>query len=223
MDYLLTFFEGIITFISPCLLPLLPVYISFFAGQDNESKRKTTILNAFGFVLGFTLVFVTLGAFAGTVGMFLKSHRMAVNIATGIIMVIFGLSFLEVIKIPFLNPGSKIALKPKQGKLLSCFLFGVIFSLSWTPCTGAFLGSALMLAASSGGSMKGVLMLLCYSLGLGLPFMASALLIDQLKSAFDFIKKNYKVIRIISGCLLIIIGILTALGLMVKLVSLLSF
>lgn len=223
MDYLISFLEGIITFISPCLLPMLPIYISYFAGRSNDKDKKSTLSNAIAFVLGFTFVFVMLGAFAGHVGGFFKEHRTAVNVVSGAIVVLFGLSFMELIRIPFISSNHQIKLKTVNTGFLSSMLFGIIFSVGWTPCVGAFLGSALMLAASSGESVTGVLMLFCFSLGLGIPFIASAVLIDRLRSAFDFIKKNYRIIRLISGGLLVLVGILTATGLMGYFLSLLTF
>jgi len=223
MDYLISFLEGIITFISPCLLPMLPIYISYFVGRDNDKDKKSTLANALAFVLGFTFVFVLLGAFAGLVGGFFKGHRTAVNIISGAIVVLFGLSFMELIRIPLISSNHQMKLKTVNAGFLSSMLFGIIFSIGWTPCVGAFLGSALMLAASSGESAKGVLMLLCFSLGLGIPFIASAVLIDRLRFAFDFIKKNYRIIRLISGGLLVLVGILMATGLMGYFLSLLTF
>ena len=223
MDYLISFLEGIITFISPCLLPMLPVYISYFAGQNNEGKRKSTVTNAIGFVLGFTLVFVMLGAFVGGVGSFLREYSTAVNIVSGIIVILFGLNFMEVIRIPFLNTNRQLKMKTMNAGFLSSVLFGVIFSIGWTPCVGAFLGSALMLAASGGESLKGIVMLFCFSLGLGIPFIACAVLIDRLKSTFDFIKRNYRIINLISGGLLVAVGLLMATGLMGYFLSLLTF
>jgi cytochrome c-type biogenesis protein len=223
MDYLLSFIEGIITFISPCLLPMLPVYISYFAGQNSEGKKKTAVTNSIGFVLGFTLVFVMLGAFAGTVGSFLKEYKTVVNIVSGIIVIFFGLNFMELIKIPFLNRNRPLRASAMHAGFLSSILFGVIFSIGWTPCVGAFLGSALMLAASSGQSLRGIFMLLSFSLGLGIPFVASAVLIDRLKFTFDFIKKNYRIINLVSGGLLVVVGILMATGLMGYFLSLLTF
>jgi len=223
LDYLISFFEGIITFISPCLLPMLPIYISYFAGQDSDGKKKTTITNAIGFVVGFTTVFVILGAFAGVVGSFLREYRNVVNIVSGIIVILFGLNFMGIIRIPFINTNRQINMKTVKVGFLSSMLFGVIFSIGWTPCVGAFLGSALMLAASSGESVRGILMLFSFSLGLGIPFIASAILIDRLKSTFDFIKKNYRVINLISGGLLVIVGILMATGFMGYFLSLLTF
>lgn len=223
MEYLLLFLEGIITFISPCLLPMLPIYISYFAGQGTEGNKKRTLTNALSFVLGFTLVFITLGAFAGTVGSFLQEYNQGVNLVTGMIVVVFGLNFMGVIRIPFLNMNKQLNLKVVNLGLTSSFLFGIIFSIGWTPCVGAFLGSALMMAATEGEGLKGILMLLCFSLGLGIPFIASAVLIDRLKSTFDFIKRNYRAINFISGGLLVIVGILMATGLMGYFLSLLSY
>jgi cytochrome c-type biogenesis protein len=223
MDYLLSFFEGIITFISPCLLPMLPVYVTYFAGQKSEDKRLSPVINALGFVLGFTLVFVSLGAFAGTVGSFLTDYRTAVNIISGLVVILFGLNFLDIIRIPFLNTNRQMTMKRMNTGFFASVLFGIIFSVSWTPCAGAFLGSALMLAASSGESLKGILMLLCFSLGLGIPFVASAVLIDRLKSTFDFIKRHYRIINLISGVFLIVVGILIATGLIGYLLSFLNF
>ncbi len=193
---------------------MLPIYISYFAGQNSEGKMKSTISNAFGFVLGFTIVFVSLGAFAGAVGSFLRDYKTLVNVVSGNIVVIFGLNFMEVIRIPLINTSRQIKMKKLKMGFLSSALFGVIFSIGWTPCVGVFLGSALMLAASSGESLKGILMLFSFSLGLGIPFLASAVLIDRLKSTFDFIKKNYRIINLISGGLLVLIGIMMITGLM---------
>ena len=220
MHYLLLFLEGIITFISPCHLPLLPVYISFFAaGETNKTK---TFINSLGFVLGFTLLFVALGAFAGTIGNLLHDYSVAVNLVTGSIVIVFGLNFLGIITIPFLNTAGHQSAIKKNLNFFSSMLFGIVFSITWTPCVGAFLGSALMMASQGGGSVQGTIMLLVFSLGLGIPFMASALLIDRLKGAFDFIKRNYKIIKIASGILLILIGIIMAAGLMERYLHFLS-
>ena len=223
MDYLISFLEGIITFISPCLLPMLPIYISFFAGQNVDSNKRSTIINAIGFVLGFTIVFVILGAFAGALGGLLREFSTAVNIVSGVIVILFGLNFMGVIRIPFINTNRQIEINTVKIGFLSAMLFGVIFSIGWTPCVGAFLGSALMLAASSGESLKGIFMLLSFSLGLGIPFILSAVLIDKLKTTFNFIKKNYRVINLISGGMLIVVGILMITGLMGYFLSFLTF
>ena len=220
MQYIIAFLEGVITFISPCLLPLLPIYISYFAGGGERSMRKT-LSGALGFVAGFSIIFMILGALAGTVGSFLKSHQTAVNIISGLIVIFFGLNFLGVFHINLFRGSKKNVIKEDMN-FFSSLVFGVIFSLGWTPCVGAFLGSALMLASQQGHVLKGMGMLLAYSLGLGIPFMLSAVLIDYLKSAFNWIKKNYRVINIVSGCLLVLIGVMMATGTLGRLLSLLS-
>jgi cytochrome c-type biogenesis protein len=224
MQYLILFFEGSITFISPCLLPLLPVYISYFAA--GEQDKRGVLVNALGFVCGFTLVFVMLGAFAGTAGLLLADYAVAVNIVTGLVVIILGLNYLGVIHILFINRGGGMSdAIAKTGNLhfFSSMLFGMAFSIGWMPCVSAFLGSALMLASSRGDTLNGIAMLFVYSLGLGIPFMASALLIDQLKAAFDSIKNHYKVINIVSGILLVLLGIMMATGLMGHFLSLFVF
>lgn len=220
MQYILSFLEGIITFISPCLLPMLPIYISYFAGGSERTTRRT-LKNALGFVLGFTVVFVCMGAFAGVIGSLLGRYRTALNIVTGLIVVVFGLNYLGVFKLKLFR-GIDHDMGDKELGFFSSFAFGLVFSIGWTPCVGAFLGSALMLASQQGTVLKGILLLLVYSAGLGIPFVASALLIDKLKDAFNFIKRNYKVINWISGGLLIVMGLLMMTGLMTRIVALLS-
>ena len=220
MQYLVSFVEGIITFISPCLLPMLPVYLSYFAG-GGERSTKRTLTGAAGFVLGFTAVFTAMGALAGTLGGFLKQYEAIVNIILGLIVIVFGLNYIGVFKLKIFSGTKSRKVKTEMG-FFSAFLFGVVFSVGWTPCVGAFLGSALALASSEGNVLKGVIMLLLYSLGLGVPFLLSAVLIDKLKGAFTFIKKNYKVINTVCGVLLIIIGVLMMTGLMNKFLTILS-
>ena len=220
MQYVIAFLEGIITFISPCLLPMLPIYISYFAGGGERSTGKT-LKGALGFVFGFTVVFVALGALAGTVGNFLREYQTAVNVVSGLIVIFFGLNFLGVFKLNLFR-GSRYSVNTDHMGFFSALLFGIIFSVGWTPCVGAFLGSALMLASQQAHVIEGMLMLLAYSLGLGIPFVLSAVLIDYLKTAFNWIKKNYRVINVVSGGLLVLIGILMATGTLGRLLNLLS-
>lgn len=217
MEYVLTFIEGIISFISPCMLPLLPIFISFFAGGDKPGENKrATLFNSSAFVLGFTVVFTALGVFAGTVGLFLKNHSTIVNIVSGAIVVILGFAYLGIIPLNFLRG---ISGRYKADNVVSAFVFGMIYSVSLTPCVGAFLGSALMLAATTGGAFKGFTLLLVYSLGLGIPFIISALIIDKMKDAFDFIKRHYDLINKASGIFLIIVGVLMMAGLLNKMMA----
>lgn len=220
MQYIISFLEGVITFISPCLLPMLPIYISYFAGGGVRNTKKT-LLYAFGFVLGFTAVFVAMGGLAGTFGNLLSKHKTVVDVVSGAIVIIFGLSYLGVFNIKLFK-GSKGTVNTDNMNFFTALLFGVIFSVGWTPCVGAFLGSALMLASQQAHMVEGMLMLLTYSLGLGIPFILSAVLIEYLKDAFAFIKKNYGIINKVCGGLLIIIGIMMATGTLGKLLSVLS-
>ncbi len=237
MEYILSFLEGIITFISPCILPMFPIYLSYFAGNtvedditddsDGSSKEKSknsrNIRNVLGFTLGFTLVFTALGTFAGSAGRFLKDHSTAINIIAGIIVILFGLHFTGLLRIKFLDRSRSIEYKKSKLGFFSSLLFGIVFSLGWTPCVGVFLGSALMLAATQGSVLKGTLMLFVYSLGLALPFLLSAIFIERLKSTFAFIRKNYKVINLVAGVLLIVVGIAMIFGFFGYIIGLLTF
>lgn len=220
MQYFIAFLEGIITFISPCLLPMLPVYISYFAGEEDDQRK--TLRNAFGFVLGFTIVFVSLGAFAGSVGSLLREHKMVVNIVSGLIVMILGLNFMGVFRIRILNATKKLDVNIRNTGFLRTVLFGIVFSIGWTPCVGAFLGSALMLASQRGSSLQGILMLVLYSAGLGIPFILSAILIDKLKSTFLFIKTHYKIINFVAGAFLVLTGFLMLTGMFGYLLSIIG-
>lgn len=207
MQFLITFLEGIISFISPCMLPMLPIYVSYFAG--GADKKENIFKRAICFVLGFTVVFSVLGLFAGTLGSFLTKYQTAVNIVTGAIVILFGLSYLEIFSLPFFKGMGSIK---RINSAFGAFLFGMIYSVSLTPCVGAFLGSALMLASNSGTALQGLILLLIYSLGLGIPFVASAVLLDKLSSVFDFIKKHYGIINKACGIFLIIVGVFMMFG-----------
>jgi cytochrome c-type biogenesis protein len=246
MEYLITFLEGVVTFLSPCMLPLLPIYLSFFAGgadvgatgadatagesKPNEanvadpnaanpaaqpaSRRSSvahTLLCAVCFVLGFGLVFVAMGAFAGTLGALLLRYRRVLDIVCGAVVVALGLSYLGVLPLPSFGRSSTGARGPVRSPL-GCFIFGMVFSVSWTPCVSTFLGSALSLAAASASATKGVALLTCYSLGLGLPFVLAALAVDQLSGAFGWVKQHYDVVNKVCGVLLVVVGLLMASG-----------
>lgn len=216
MQYFITFLEGVISFISPCMLPMLPVYVTYFAGEAGE--RKKVFLRALFFVLGFTVVYSLLGVFAGSLGVLLRMHRRAVNIVTGCVVIVFGLSYLDVIKLPLFKglSGARAV-----SDVFSAFLFGIVYSVSLTPCVGAFLGSALMLAANAETVLTGLLLLLVFSLGLGLPFVLSAVLIDRLRGTFSWIKAHYRIINLVCGIFLIAVGILMAAGVFQRLMLLL--
>jgi len=200
------FIEGFLAFISPCILPMLPVYIVYLAGKRDEKNNKTLIVNTLGFILGFTIVFVAMGATASWIGFILASHRLLVQRISGIIIIIFGLHYMGVLKVGFLNRDARFSANTENLTILSSVLFGMAFSLGWTPCIGPLLGAALTLAANLETIWHGMLLLLVFSAGLGIPFFLSALLMERLKSVLDFMKKRFRAITLISGLLLIIVG-----------------
>ena len=218
MQYFVAFLEGVITFLSPCLLPMLPIYVSYFAGGD---RKKNPLICALGFVLGFTLVFTAMGALAGTVGSALRQYQRWVDLVTGAIVIFFGLHYLGVLRLKLFRSGTDIR-APRPLGFFSALVFGVVFSLGWTPCVGVFLGSALMLASQQAHVLAGVSMLLCYCAGLGIPFILSAVLIDGLRSTFTFIKKHYRIINLVCGSFLCLVGILMATGTLGWLLALLG-
>lgn len=220
MQWLIAFLEGIITFVSPCLLPMIPIYVTYFAA-GTERKTPVVVRNALGFVLGFTIVFVAMGALAGTVGSFFLAHRTVLDIVCGAVVIFFGLYFLGFIKLDVFK-GLNAPWGKRSLGFFSSVLFGIVFSIGWTPCVGAFLGSALMLASQQGSALEGVTMLLCYSVGLGVPFVVSAVLIDRLKGAFDGIKRHYDTITKVCGWLLVAVGVLMATGLLGRVLTFLS-
>lgn len=208
MDYLLTFLEGIASFISPCLLPMLPIYISYFIGEDNSNTRKA-LINSIGFVTGFTLVFLLLSIFASSIGNIIVNYIKYIKIVFGVIIILFGLNYMEILKIKFLNKTNMRNIEHKNLNFWKAILFGLLFSISWTPCIGTFLSSALLLVAKEQDILKGIIMMLIYSIGLGIPFIVSAVLIEKLKNVFQYIKSHYDIIKKISGMILIIAGIYT--------------
>lgn len=216
MQYLITFLEGLISFVSPCMLPMLPVYVSYFAGGSD--KKRANFIRALAFVLGFTAAFCLMGLFAGSLGSLMLRYQRRVSLVCGLIVILFGLSYLEIIPLPFfkgMNSGRSVT------GVFSAFVFGLVYSVSLTPCVGAFLGSALMLASSSGTALQGLLLLVSYSLGLGLPFLISAVLLEQLSGVFHWIKSHYAVINRICGGFLIVIGLLMCFGMMDRWMALL--
>ncbi len=220
MEYVISFLEGIVTFISPCLLPMLPIYLSYFAGGGERGTAKT-LRCALGFVLGFTAVFTAMGAMAGTLGSFLVRYQGVVNLVLGAVVIVFGLNYMGLLRLNLFRGAGRDA-QAADMNFWSAALFGLVFSVGWTPCVGVFLGSALMLAGQQGSALKGMGMLLCYSLGLGVPFLLSAVLLDQLRSAFTFIKRNYQTVNRVCGAFLVAVGIAMATGLLTRMLNLLS-
>lgn len=213
LEALTTMLEGLITFISPCVLPMIPVYVLYFAGAAEGRQAKRTLARALCFVLGFTVLFVLLGVFAGTLGALLVRHQRAVNLVCGLVMIVFGLHYAGVLRIGLLDRTVKPDVQVQPKGYLSCALLGAVFAVGWTPCTGPLLGSAMMLAAGKGSVPAGAVLLACYSLGLGLPFVLCALLIDRLKGALAVVKRHYRAVNRVCGVFLILVGLAMMTGL----------
>ena len=205
MEYFLTFLEGIASFISPCLLPMLPIYISYFSGSDSEKNKA--LKNSIAFVLGFSLIFIILAILSNLMGIFLTQYLRYIKYAFGVLIIFLGLNYMEIFKFKLFSKFKKFKIDVKDMGIIKAFIFGVMFSISMTPCVGTFLSSALLLIANQDSLLKGTILIVLYCLGLGIPFIISSLLIDKLKNVFNVIKKNYKKVKIISGIILIIMGI----------------
>lgn len=213
LEALTTFIEGLITFISPCVLPMIPVYVLYFAGSSEGRQARRTLLRALSFVLGFTALFVLLGVFAGSLGGLLVRYQSEVNLVLGMIMILFGLHYAGILKITLLEKTVKPEVQVQPKGYLSCALLGAVFAVGWTPCTGPLLGSAMMLAASKGSMLSGAMLLAFYSLGMGIPFVLCALIIDRVKGAFQAIKRHYKLVNRVCGVFLVIVGLAMMTGL----------
>ncbi len=210
------FLAGILAFISPCIFPLIPVYISFMSSKAifkektlKLSDRLYILLNSIFFVLGFTIVFVILGSTATFFGQLLNQYATIISRVGGGILIVFGLHYLGLFKIPFLNYEKKFKIPEKlKTGFLSSFLIGVIFSFGWIPCVGMILTSILLFASQLDTLLQGILLLLTFSLGLGLPFILSALFLSLFSRFFSRITKHLRIVSIIAGIFLIVLGII---------------
>lgn len=217
--YVLSFIEGVLTFISPCILPLLPIYFFYLAGEaagsgEERSPRgkQVLLINSLGFVAGFTLIFVILGATATSLGAFLKGNLGLLQKVSGLVMIVFGLNFLGVFRLGFLNTEKRFEYNFKRINFYSAILLGIVFGFGWTPCGGQFLGAALLTAANSGTVLQGILLLFLYSMGLGIPFIIVAVVFDRAKGMLKQIQKQSRIINVVSGIVLILAGVLILTG-----------
>jgi cytochrome c-type biogenesis protein len=207
-----TFIEGILAFISPCVLPMIPIYFTYLVGSNAAHDQKPKVLNTVGFILGFTIVFVLLGATATSLGSLLSDNKKTLEKIAGVLIIFFGLNFIGILKLNFLNFSGKFHFNFKNRGFLGSLLFGFFFSFGWTPCLGTFLGSALLKASTRETILEGMTLLFLFSMGLGIPFLLTSMIFNQLTATFLWIKRNYKMINIISGSLLILLGILLLTG-----------
>lgn len=207
--FIFIFAEGLMAFLSPCILPMIPIYLLYLSGDEGEGKSYSRlVVNTLGFIAGFSIVFVLLGATASVVGSLLVTYRVLLQRLGGVVVIVFGLNYLGVLDLGFLNQTRTMKIQTKNLKFWSSLLFGAAFSLGWTPCLGAFLGTALIVASNADTLYQGMALLLTFSFGLGIPFLLVALLWSKLQKTLDIIKSNLRIIQIISGVLLIIVGLL---------------
>ncbi len=212
---IMSFVGGLITFVSPCVLPLIPAYVFYITGlklDDKSGNKRGYILNIVLFIIGFTIVFVTLGILTGLLFFLVKGIRFYLDIIFGIIIVIFGLHFMGLLRIFFLNAERRFDMTAVKIDFAGSLLMGMAFAAGWTPCIGPVLGTILGLVASQGSLVRGIILLTVFSLGLGIPLFITALFFNNLKPVLDYLKKHSTVIRIVSGLFLILIGILIIFG-----------
>lgn len=213
------FGAGLLSFLSPCVLPLIPGYLSFMTGmstaQLSEKNRRlsSVMVPAVLFVAGFSFVFVALGASASLIGQFLVRFRDSLEVVGGLVVIAFGVLMLGIIKAPWLYGEARVDLeRSRRFGAIAAFVMGMAFAAGWTPCVGPILGSILTLAAGSGSAGRGALLLFSYSLGLGLPFIAVALLFGRAAGPLKWLSAHSLVLNRVAGVLLIVLGAMIATG-----------
>ena len=215
------FLAGLLSFFSPCVLPLIPGYISFISGASLKeltaadtvaAARKKAVLNSIFFVLGFSVVFIALGASATSIGKLFSIYKRPISVAAGIVIIVLGLHMTGLVRIPLLYSEKRVQINTRPVNFLGAFIIGVAFAFGWTPCIGPILAGILTVAAAQKTVGRGILLLSAYSLGLAIPFMATAFSITLFFKAFDKIKKSLNIIEWIAGALLIIVGALILAG-----------
>jgi len=213
-----SFFAGLLTFLAPCTLPLVPGYLAFISGARTEEERERNknkiFWNGVAFIVGFSLVFVVLGTIAGLIGTAFASYQIWISRIAGVSIIAFGLFMVGILKIPLLNQEQRLKAPKifKQGNLFGSFLFGSAFSLGWTPCVGPILGSILLLAGTGGTALQGALLLGIFSLGLAIPFLIIAFSVSKSEIYLNKISKYLNVVSVVGGVFLIILGTLVLTG-----------
>lgn len=201
---------GAVSFASPCVLPLVPAFLSYVSGvavADLDRRRRDVVGTALAFAAGFTVVFVALGAVAGAAGAFLTDERRLLTVVGGIFLVLAGLAVADVVPLP----GLRLSPSPRAG-MVGAFVTGAIVCLGWTPCVGYVLGSILVLAGAGGSAASGALLLAVYSAGLAVPFVLTALAYDWAMARLGFLKRHYRTVRFVSGIVLAAFGLLLVSG-----------
>lgn len=216
----LVFSAGIASFLSPCFLPMIPLYLGYMTGNTLGSRgKKNAILNSIGFILGFTIVFGLLGIAASSVGRFFIEYKGLFSKIMGALIVFMGLFYMEIIPVKMLNMEKRFIYEGKKNNFVGALLLGAAMGFGWTPCIGPILASVLSLAASQDSWVHGLYLLVIYSAGLGIPFIIMAALLQGMSFKIRRILKYTKVIKIITGIILIVTGIIVYTGCLVKLSS----
>lgn len=208
---LIAFTAGLLSFLSPCVLPLIPSYVTFITGlslEDVRSARHTTLVHSLLFILGFTLIFLALGATATVVGRVLLTQREWISRIGGALIIVFGLYMLGAFNVGLLSTERRVHLADKPVGYLGTVLVGIAFGAGWTPCIGPILGSILIYTSSAAELSRGLLLLLAYSLGLAVPFLASALLVEHFLGFFAAMRSRMMWITRIAGVVMIAVGLL---------------
>ncbi|MDA8388153.1 MAG: cytochrome c biogenesis protein CcdA [Nitrospiraceae bacterium] len=213
----LAFAAGLLSFVSPCVLPLVPSYVSFITGLSFESLtsvspeertriRRVTVKNSIAFILGFSVVFIGLGASSSAAGQWLFHYQKAIRILGGILIVLFGFFISGIVKLDFLMRERKFHLQGRPAGYIGAFAIGMTFAAGWTPCIGPILGSILLVATTRGSAIYGFKLLSVYSLGLAIPFFASAMAINTFLSYSRRLMKYMRIIMFVSGVILVVFG-----------------
>ena len=220
ISLLAAFFGGLLSFVSPCVLPLVPGYLSFISGITLEemrgdggtapvqAARRQVFIASLAFVIGFSLVFIALGASASAIGQFVMERLTILGKIAGVIIIIFGLHTMGILKIGWLYKEKRVQTQKRPAGPIGALLVGVAFAFGWTPCIGPILAGILTIAAAQETIGQGVLLLSAYSLGLGVPFLATSLAVNQFFAAFAKVRRHYHAIEVASGALMVAIGVL---------------
>lgn len=224
------FLAGLISFLSPCVLPLVPGYVSLISGAGLEELKspqaqlmRRVMINSIGFIIGFSVVFITLGAISTSVGQVAARYKHTLSIFAGVVVIIFGLHLTGIFKIKALYTDARLHNVKGSSTLLGAFVIGFAFAFGWTPCLGPILSGILALAAEQDTVVKGVILLSVYSLGLAVPFLATSLLMERFLKFYSRFRRHMHALEIASGGLLIALGVLLVIGRFTLISSWLSF
>jgi len=214
---IVAFVAGLISFLSPCVLPIVPPYIAYMSGValteiENRKGRQKIVFTALFFVLGLSTVFIFLGFSASAIGAIFFEYQTLLNTIAGLVIMLFGLHFLDIYRLQILDREARFEVENYQGTVFGSYVLGLAFAFGWTPCIGPQLGAILSLAASNGSIVKGTVLLAFYAMGLGIPFLIVAIFINRLEGFLKFFKQYFKIIERIMGLLLWTVGLLMLTG-----------